>query len=266
MISPPRRWNDPVEIAQGAEGGILGVQSPSLIEHDGELFVMYDNGIPEQGVVRLIRRSNDGGRTWSEPVRPFSGLVGGNGPAAFVVDSNNDLRIFFGQRTVGAVATQIHGMWYSQWHDVTKSWGGVKSIVSGPLVQDIEGDLGFDPSAARSTVSQGNLLMVVWRTDPGNGNNGAWFSYTELETPYLPLVELPTPVPIVERKPLTIHAELAALERPSITEATQPNVRATQAPPQIRELANPATPLVIGLIPVGLFLSIVIYQRNRRRY
>lgn len=262
-----RRWNDPVEIAEGSEGGILGVQSPSLIEYDGDLFVMYDNGILEQGVVRLIRRSADGGRTWSEPVRPFADLVGGNGPAAFVVDSSNRLRLFFGQRTVGAVKDQIHGMWYSEWHDVTKSWGGVKSIVSGHLVQDIDGDLGFDPSLARGIVSQGNLLMIVWRTDPGNGNNGAWFSYTELDAPYLPLVALPTAVPVTPRAPVSITAVAdAAPTGPAVAEVIPPRVTVTQAPPVVRQLANPATPLLIGVLPVGIFLVIVLYRNNRRIY
>lgn len=260
-----RRWNDPTEIAQGAEGGILGVQSASLIEHDGDIFVMYDNGILDQGVIRLVRRSSDGGRTWSEPIRPFAELVGGNGPAAFVTDSNGDLRVFFGQRTGGIAANQIHGMWYSQWHDVTKSWGGVKSIISGHLVQDIDGEKGFDPSGARGVVSQGNLLMIVWRTDPGNGNNGAWYSYTELDAPYLPLVALPTPEPIVQRNTVTFHADLADAQETFDTQAVPPDVTATQAPPQVRQLANPATPLLFGIVPVGLFLSIVFYQRSRRR-
>ncbi|MCB0064728.1 MAG: exo-alpha-sialidase, partial [Caldilineaceae bacterium] len=242
-----RRWNDPVEVDYGVETGILGVQSPSMIEYDGELFLMYDNGLPDQGVVRLIRRSSDGGRTWTEAIRPFPEHVGGNGPAAFVVDSNHDLRVFFGQRTNAIVKDQVHGMWYSEWHSGTKSWGGVKYIVSGPLVQDSDGDKGFDPSLARSAVSQGNLLMIVWRTDPGNGANGAWYSYTELEAPFYALQPLPTPEPVVH-KTVTITAtlgltktaeeELAALGVTPL--AALPTIDETHQPPEVRQLANPA--------------------------
>jgi hypothetical protein len=256
--SDMRRWRDPVEIAQGVPTGILGVQSPSLIEHDGELFVMYDNGIPDQGVVRLIQRSSDGGRTWSEAIRPFAEHVGGNGPAAFVVDNNHDLRVFFGQRTLGAVKDQIHGMWYSEWHSATKSWGGVNYIVSGPLVQDIDTDEGFDPSLARAVVSQGNLLMTVWRTDPGNGANGAWYSYTELDAPFNPLVELPTPEAVVQ--PAHALTGTDALTTAPVPTAVSP----TRQPPQVRQLANPAMPLIIGLIPVGFLLSVIFYRHNRR--
>ncbi len=257
-----RRWDEPTVIAEGVVGGILGVQSPSLIEHNGDLFVMYDNGIPDQGVVRLVQRSNDGGRTWTAAIRPFPEHVGGNGPAAFVVDSNNDLRVFFGQRTNGAAAQQRHGMWYSEWHAATGAWGGVNNIVSGPLVQDVDGMEGFDPSLARSVVSQGNLLMVVWRTDPGNGANGAWYAYTELAGPEYPLIPIPTPSP-----PVPIAGLLTPPAAITDTAATDqlPPVVAAQVPPAIKQLANPAMPLFVGLAPVGLFLLYIAYRQNQRR-
>ncbi|MEZ4622835.1 MAG: sialidase family protein [Caldilineaceae bacterium] len=263
-----QRWDDPVEIAQGVPTGILGVQSPSMIEYDGDLFVMYDNGIPDQGVVRLIQRSGDGGRTWSEAIRPFAGHVGGNGPAAFLIDSNYKLRVFFGQRTLGREQDQIHGMWFSEWHNGTKSWGGVKYIVSGPLVQDIDGENGFDPSLARAVVSQGNLLMVVWRTDPGNGANGSWYSYTELDAPFYPLVALPTPEPVVS-KTLILTAGTAITVNTAVVvapEVATSQTIATPQRPQIKELTNPAMPLLVGLVPVGLIVSLVLFRQNRRRY
>ena len=257
------RWNEPTVVAEGVANGILGVQSPSLIEYGGELFVMYDNGIPDQGVVRLVRRSNDGGRTWTEAIRPFPGHVGGNGAAGFVVDSSNNLRVFFGQRTNTAFATQIHGMWYSEWHPETGSWGGVSDIVSGPLVQDIDGKNGFDPSAARAITSLGNLLMVVWRTDPGNGANGAWYSYTELDAPTYAAVPLPTPAPVA---PLVgLLTPPAAVTNTLALEAAAPPVIATQATPAVKQLANPAMPLFVGLAPVGLFLLYIAYRQNQRR-
>jgi len=256
-----RRWNEPTVVDEGVVGGILGVQSPSLIEYNGDLFVMYDNGIPDQGVVRLVRRSSDGGRTWTEAIRPFPSHVGGNGPSAFVVDSSNDLRVFFGQRTVGAVAQQIHGMWYSEWHASTGSWGGVQNIVSGPMVQDIDGLEGFDPSLARSVVSQGNLLMVVWRTDPGNGANGAWYAYTELNGPSYPLTPLPTLTPKVQSAGLLTPPPVMT----DTTLAEAGPIIATQATPSVRQLSNPAMPLYVGLAPVGLFLLYIVYRQNGRR-
>jgi hypothetical protein len=258
-----RRWNEPQVIAEGVEGGILGVQSIALLEYKSELFVMYDNGIPEQGVVRLTRRTDDGGRSWSEPVRPFPEHVGGNGPAAFVADSGGQLHVFFGQRTQGTAAQQRHGMWYSEWHEQVRSWGGVHDIISGPLVQDVEGDKGFDPSAATAVVSQGNLLMVVWRTDPGNGANGAWYSYTELDTPITALLPLPT------LTPTAIPAKVTRERLPTPIPTLSPLVLAANEPTHttpIKTLSSPAAPLVAGLIPVSLFLLTMIYRLNRRQY
>ncbi|MEZ4731854.1 MAG: sialidase family protein [Caldilineaceae bacterium] len=256
------RWHEASVIDEGVPTGILGLQGPSLIERSGELFVMYDNGIPEQGVVRLVRRSDDGGRTWSEAVRPFPLHVGGNGPSAFVLDSANQLRVFFGQRTAGPLAKQIHGMWYSEWHEQARSWGGVYDIVSGPLVQDVDGDTGFDPSAANAIVIQGNLLMIVWRTDPGNGANGAWYSYAEVETPITGLVALPTltPTPI----PVKVTRTMLPTSTPTLLPVA---LAATESAPQIliKKLANPAAPLVAGLIPVGIFLSVMLYRLSHRR-
>jgi hypothetical protein len=257
-----QRWNEPTLLAEGVEGGILGVQSLSLLEYRGELFAMYDNGIPEQGVVRLVQRSSDGGRTWSEAVRPFPEHVGGNGPSAFVADSGGHLHVFFGQRTQGTAAQQRHGMWYSEWHEGVRSWGGVHDIISGPLVQDIEGDKGFDPSAATAVVSQGNLLMVVWRTDPGNGANGAWYSYADLDTPATALIPLPTLTPT--RVPIKVTRPVLPTAVPTLLPFAQAASTVTHTTP-IKKLASPAAPLIAGLIPVGLFLSVMMYRISQRR-
>lgn len=257
------RWNEPQLVAEGVEGGILGVQSLSMLEFKGELFLMYDNGIPEQGVVRLVRRSDDGGRSWSQAVRPFPEHVGGNGPSAFVADSSGQLHVFFGQRTQGTAAQQRHGMWYSEWHEQVRSWGGVHDIISGPLIQDVDGDKGFDPSAANAVTVQGNLLMVVWRTDPGNGNNGAWYSYTELDTPTTAAVPLPTLTPTA--LPVKVTRQLLPTPTPTLSPLMLAAEEPTHTTP-IRTLTNPAAPLLAGLIPVSLFLVAMMYHLNRRHY
>lgn len=118
--------------------------------------------------------------------------------------------------------------------------------------------------------------MVVWRTDPGNGNNGAWYAYTELDAPYLPLVALPAPQPTARSESQLVRATATdtatdtggeiATDDSVAQQPMVPNVTATQAPPQVRQLANPATPLLIGLLPVSIFISVVFYRHNRRRY
>lgn len=256
-----QRWQEPQLMAEGVEGGILGVQSPVLWEFKDELFFMYDHGLPEQGIVRLVKSSDDGGRSWREAVRPFPEYVGGNGPAASVVDSRGQLYLFFGQRTQGTDDQQRHGLWYSEWHGEVRAWGGVHAIVAGPLVQDLEGDNSFDPTSAAAVIVQGNLLMVVWRTDPGNGNNGAWYSYTELNIPATAAIPLPTLTPTA----LPVEITGALLPMPTFPPLTQAAERPTHTTP-IRRLTSPAAPLLAGLIPVSLFLLAIMYRLNRRQH
>lgn len=256
-----QRWQEAHRIAEGMAGGLLGVQNLAMTEYKGELFVMYDSGLPEQGVVHMLQRTIDGGRSWSEPLRPFPEYVGGNGPGAFAADSGGQLHLFFGQRTQEG-AQQRHGLWYSTWHQQVRSWGGVHGIISGPLVQDLDGDRGFDPSMAAAVVSQGNLLMVAWRTDPGNGANGAWYSLAELDTPAMALMPLPTLTPT----PLPPPAHRAVAITPMLTVTQLPLTMAVYSRKMpLKRLANPAAPLVVGTIPAGLFLAMMIYRRSRRQ-
>lgn len=231
-----------------------------MTEYKGELFVMYDNGLPEEGIVHLLRRTIDGGRSWSDPVCPFPEYVGGNGPGAFAIDSGGQLHFFFGQR-VQEGAVQRHGLWYSAWHQQVRSWGGVHDIVSRPLVQDLEGEHGFDPSMVTAVVSQGNLLLVAWRTDPGNGANGAWYSFAELDTPAQAPLPLPTliatPVPAKVNHVVVITPSAAGTPR-ALTTASYSHTLA------FKRLSNPVAPLLAGTIPVGLFLITMIYRRSRR--
>ncbi|MCK7501740.1 MAG: hypothetical protein MZW92_75900 [Comamonadaceae bacterium] len=44
----------------------------------------------------------------------------------------------------------------------------------------------------RAVVSQGNVLLVVWREDLGVGQNGIWYSYSVLDVPELSVVPLAT--------------------------------------------------------------------------
>jgi hypothetical protein len=41
-------------------------------------------------------------------------------------------------------------------------------------------------------VSQGNTILVTWRTDLLSKGNGVWYSYKQVDTPELPVIELPS--------------------------------------------------------------------------
>lgn len=171
-----------------AEAIDFAAATPSIVEHDAELKVIYHNGRPTS---RWMIRSSDLGKTWTEPVPVSESHVGSNGPASMVIDSGGNLRMLFGGRTGPHPAD--HGMWGLVW--LGDSWAEPEVVVSGPAFQDKSGGEGFDPSFARAIISQGNVLMVTWRTDPGAGPNGIWYSYAILDTPRLPVQPLPDLIP-----------------------------------------------------------------------
>lgn len=247
-----KHWSEPVTLAEVEAG--YGVLLPTIAEHRGELFVAY-NGVS-------MRRSSDGGQTWTDPVKPFR-QVGVNGTMSFVVDSNDNLHFLWAQRVTGS--PDIHGTWHSVWQD--GRWSEPEAIVSGPAVSDSEGDKAFDPFEVRAIISQGNVLLATWRMDPGLKGNGVWYSYLPLNAPELPVVPLPTVLPT----PTLLSVVTATPARPTPTAAPRP-VFSDQPPPEAGASLvgeNPGSPLLFGLVPVIFLISAIIFRslfagQNRR--
>jgi len=246
-------WNEPIKFEAG------GLNQQSIIEYENELMLIY-HADGEGGLTRYMRRSRDGGRTWTEKIRLFP-HVGSNGPASLVIDSNNVLHMLFGNRvTVGNQI--IHGMWHSVWLGAV--WSTPEAVVSGPSIIDLDeiGGEGFDPSFANAIVSQGNVILTTWSTDPAAGQNGAWYSYTTLDTSELPIVPQP---------------EFSATPTATLTVTSTPPSPTPPAPlpPVVVErkeevsassfASNPAAPLIYGTVPVVLLLSVVFVVRRLRR-
>lgn len=164
------QWSEPIKLAESQSG--YGVLTPAIIEYQKVVFALF-NRTPQI----IMRRSNDDGATWTDPVIPFENHIGVNGTLSLVVDAKNELNLFFGQRIPGS--PDIHGMWQSIWE--TDNWSVPDPVVSGPRM--MTGDnRSFDPFNAHAA-SLDNALLVTWRTDPGNGianNNGVWYSYESL--------------------------------------------------------------------------------------
>jgi hypothetical protein len=220
---------------------------PSIVSYKGTLFVVYNNDYP---TTRYMRQSLDGGQTWTEPVRLFS-QVGTYGHASFVIDSNNILHMFLGNRTFD---TQIHGMRHYIWQN--NRWNELEPIITGPRVTAPPGTNGFDPSRPRAIASQGNTILLTWRTDPGAGPNGIWYSYIELDTPEFPISALPTPQAEITQVGPTDEVNLSTLT-PSIDSSTDvnPPVAISSERPEI--LNTPSTSMAIwfGIFPVFLLLA-----------
>lgn len=234
-------WSDPVILAE-KNAGDYEADWGSIVNYKGELIVVYDDGSP---ATRWMRRSSDGGQTWSDPVLPFN-FVGEYGHASFVIDSANNLHMLLGNRTQDA----IHGMWHAVW--LGDHWSDLEPVVSGPRI--IDGPLSgrFDPTKPQAVISQGNVLLVTWATDPGAGPNGIWSSYTVLNTPALPAVGLTTPTP----EPTT--TAFLAFERLQ-TPAARPDLifQGNKTPPSA-PIQSPFLGIIAAAIPAALLIIVVI--------
>jgi hypothetical protein len=172
-------WSDPIILSELLAGDLA--YSAAIIDYKGELFAIYHYDNP---TTRWMRRSQDGGINWSEPVRLFD-HIGSNGAASLVIDSNDDLHMFFGNR-IGWPS--IHGLWHSKWQG--NHWSMPLAIISGPPAPN------FDPGRQQAVVSQGNVIMVNWIQELGRPErNGVWYSYQVLNAPERPISVLPTPEP-----------------------------------------------------------------------
>lgn len=241
-----RRWQNPVVLQEVDEG--YGILNPAIVEYDSEIFVAY-SGI-------YITRSRDGGRTWSDPVKPFI-HTGVNGVVSFVVDSNNFLHLLWAQRISGN--PDIHGVWHSIWEN--GRWSEPEAVVSGPQIPDQIGANAFDPYDVRAVISQGNILLATWRSDPGLRGNGVWFSYITLDSPELP-VQIPVTTSMDALDQALVEEYVQGISSTQIAEIL-PNVNAVEFDEKRGGLSftNPAGFVLVGLFPVAIFI-LVIFMGN----
>lgn len=232
-------WKQPVRLAE-AFG--FEADTPLLFEHNAELFIIYHNDVP---TTRWMRRSSDYGETWTEPVKIHPDHVGSNGPPSAIIDSTNQLHLFFGNRT----GANIHGLWHMTWDDTT--WSTPQPVVSGIGIQDTIGGRGFDPSDATAVLVQDHTILLTWTTDPGAGLNGVWYTYAALDTPLVvdeetnndreetvETIETGTPVAV---EPADLTTPAPEFETSAVAETSESRINT----------------LAFGLIPVLILISAV---------
>ncbi len=237
-------WSEPIQLAQAVG---FEADTPTIIKYNDELFVIYHN---DQPTTRWMRRSKDDGLTWTPAVRLFP-HVGSNGPVSIVIDSGKTMHMFFGNR-VGNPAT--HGMWHSTW--VGGSWTYPEGITIGSRSDT------FDPSFANSIVSQGNMILLTWRHDPGVKNKtGVWFSFLTLYSRESPIIPLPT-------IQISDNSETNLSSASDLGEQGQPNEKrnlvVSSDLSNMSQNPNPSLPLIAGTIPVLIILAIVIIIKHRK--
>lgn len=256
-----RVWTTPIPIDTSVG---LGLAIPAVIEYKGSIIIVYNNGVPDMvPPVQWMRRSDDGGKTWSPPIRPFPNHIGRNGTISLVVDGAGVLHVFFGQRTGGSDETPAtHGMWHSVWNN---GWGPLQPVVSGPQGES------FDPYDARAVVSQGNTILLTWRTDPGRRDSWSYFATTTLDVPEQPVEPLPTPaLAVVPAQVMNEPAPTPVILPTLIPEVTggvstpRPQFSSQPAP---EETGGPAAPVVGALTPTVLFViaALIVGSLRHRR-
>ncbi|HEX9075792.1 MAG TPA: sialidase family protein [Anaerolineae bacterium] len=241
-----KQWTLPMTL-QTVRGGDYQADWASIIYYKNELFVLYDYSSPSH---RWMRRSKDGGRTWTDPVIAFTSR-GEYGHPVLLIDGSNTLHAILGNRTDDE---RLHGMWHTTWRG--DHWDAVDPVVSGPMSPQ------FDPNRPQAVVSQGNIILVTWRTDPGLTPNGIWFSYATLDAPEWPVVPLPTAV--ATTAPTVTPIKVTSIEpTPSATARPVTGLQTNSPPTPIAD-TSPATGVVLGILPAGFLLLVVIVMRRLR--
>jgi hypothetical protein len=245
LDGPQAQWTTAILFAEAID---FEANTPAIIEHNGQLIIVYNNNMP---TTRWTRRSFDGGDTWTDPVR-VSGHVGTNGPPSLVIDTDGVLHMFFANR-IGNPA--INGAWHTIWQENEQRWREPEPVISGPRVQGRVGGSGFDPSFVKATLVQGNVFLLTWVTDPGAGRNGVWYTYTRLDRPPLPRTPLPQPTPTPTPTPLPSADSLQFDEAEFVSD---PLWQQEQDESDETAPINYAQILLVSTLPAGLFVILTL--------
>ncbi len=251
------QWTEPVMLSKRIENkDYFGPSFPSIVDNGEDVVIMYNNGspyttrpVPVGRPIQMVSVSRDDGKTWKEPVAPFYRLLGRSGEHSLVVDSDHIVHALFTQRiefTVDGVNREVGGLWHSSYQDGV--WSDPDRLIPT-----------YAPHDVHAVVSQGNLLLVVWREDPGvEQQHGIWFSYKFLDATELPVVIPPIPVLNGTQPPTPDILSGTPLASPEAN--TTPRINLEGSPTGVA--GNPAGPLVIAIIPVLLVLAgvVILYR------
>jgi hypothetical protein len=256
-----RNWAKPVELEERTDSpDYFGPSFPAIVDNGAEIVIMYNGGNPFAGLpvnygrpVQRVTVSTNGGQSWSEAINPFPFHVGRSGEHSLALDGVGRPHALFVQRIETLVDGQysiVGGIWHSIFEN--GSWTNPDRFVTT-----------YSPHDVRSIIVQGNVLLVVWREDPGEGTHGVWYSSYVLDIPELPVVPISTlnPQTAVANNSIAIinDTPVALIETPT-------PVKLTDSQREILDgSSNPASPIIIGMIPVVIVLvSVLLMYRYFR--
>lgn len=239
------QWTTPVTLAERYQGpsDYFGPSYPSIIDSGKEVIVVYNNGnpLPAQRAglgrpVQMVRLSKDNGITWEPPTVPFIRHEGDSGEHVLVQDSDQVVHALFVQRTAGGEEV-LDGIWQSDYKN--GFWSDPFRFIPTYSAADL-----------RAAIVQGNVLLMVWRLDPGEGKKGIWYSYKILSSRATLLESYPT-----RQSDIVSTSNLIVGLVPTITR-TPPPPELLEKP--IIDAVNPAATLGFATIIVMIILITVI--------
>jgi hypothetical protein len=269
------QWSIPLQFDKnngGNAGG--GIAFPTVIEFKNEIFIMYNNGIPPGGVpvTQWFVRSFDGGKTWTIPIRISQRHEGRNGVSTFVIDGNDVLHAIFADRipiTVNGSYDAIGGVFHSVWLGSGWSEPQVIAAMTGNEAKAVSlkdpNFPAFAPGYAHAVISQGNIILVTWRTDPGLVDNGVWYSFSRIDAPTLPVEPLPTinsnSVLALDVTPIPTLSNIDQNSTPKETDTSFSDFGSPASP----VATNPILPITDSITLVVLLLLVVVALRLIQR-
>ena len=252
------QWTKPVVLNERTDFRelVFGPSYPSLVDNGSQVVVMYNNGNPFQNrpvdpgrPVQMVSISKDNGDTWEPPAVPFIKHLGRSGEHVIVLDSNHVVHALFIQRIQYVEDEQnkiLGGIWHSEYRDAL--WSDPDRFTTT-----------YAPHDVRAVISQGNVLLVVWRQDPGAKLlHGVWYSYIILNSPELPIVFSPTLLPVSTVTPAPSVLESAVTSTP-LVESPVINMKGFPS-----RFENPAGPLIVAIVTAILVLAVVVILKLLR--
>lgn len=249
-------WSRPISLGDRSDQPAgFGTAFPVIFEQNGIIVTVYNDGIPPVDVPPALytKTSGDGGISWLGPSRIFPQHVGRSGEHAGALDSRGKYHLLFVQRIpveVNGVYQPIGGIWHSE-YDAGR-WSAPEQVtVKGKG----ENYAWHDVNVA---ISQGNVILAVWRVDPGFEGKGVWYSYKVLDAPETPILDYAA-IPTATSAVLQVAQPQATL----IPTPTAPRIETETQPISMDNIVEQT--IVLGLAPVFLVFILYLGWRQYRK-
>jgi hypothetical protein len=162
----PAQWSPPKELVVDAPA----VSHPTLLMGvENQLYLAYALTVNEgRGI--YVRRSDDGGFTWSEPMLAFDAAAAGwprIDTPSLALTADGSLHLMWGRYAL-LVDDQPTAYYYARSLDNGETWSAEPALVA-------EGPLGVGRVVAAPT---GNDVLRLWQTK-GSGHSALWYQLSE---------------------------------------------------------------------------------------